>query len=137
MKPISLLPIWRDGCSLHGAKCTLCTQHLVGVFLGERGETEELLNRIVGLSPIFMNSTLIQCFLDTGKVLRQGRWWLWKYNFFKKKKTRELPIESYQLFHWKTNNQRREFLKELFNELKVGKKSPDRLLLEVFLRLYC
>lgn len=36
MKPVSLLPIWRDGCSLHIAKWTLCTQHTVGVFLGER-----------------------------------------------------------------------------------------------------
>lgn len=51
--------------------------------LGKKGgETEELLNRKVGLCPIFMHSpALLQSFLDRSKVHCYSRWWPCKDDF--------------------------------------------------------
>lgn len=55
---------------------------LSGYFGEKGGDTEELLNRKVGLSPIFMNClALIQSFLDTQKVYCHSQGWPCKDDF--------------------------------------------------------
>lgn len=96
---------------------------LSGCFGEKGGETEELLNRKVCLSPIFMNSpALIQSLLDTRKVHGHEK--------MISKRSRSYPIEK------KKHNWMRKFYKNCFNKQEVRKNFPDRLLRKGILHLW-